>query len=211
MQFKIEPFRHADVILNEPEFRSQYHELISVMHNITDEDLIATHLAYTEGLCIGGPKSLSVAINQLLRERLTAQGWETEPAIFHGLIYQDKHWRLDFAKQDVSIEVAFNHGEAIAWNLLKPILASELNHVQKQIQTKIGVVICATNSLKFAGGFDSAVGTYEKFLEYLPVLRNQLTTPLLIIGLLPPETFSIVQEIDQRGRKYGLIKRKELT
>lgn len=195
------------MILNEPQFRPQLEELINTIQNITDEDLIATHLSYTAGVGIGGPKSLSVAINQLLRERLIAQGWKAEPAIFQGRIYQERHWRLDFAKMDVSIEVAFNHGEAIAWNLIKPILASELNHVQKQIQTQIGVIICATNALKFAGGFDSAVGTYEKFLDYLPVLRNLLTTPLLVIGLLPPETFSIVHEIDYRGRKYGLIQR----
>ena len=66
-------------------------------------------------------------------------------------------------QKDISIEVAFNHSTVIAWNLIKPALASELNHVQKAIQTKIGVIITATNDMKVAGGFDSAIGTYEKF------------------------------------------------
>ena len=31
-----------------------------------------------------------------------------------------KHpWRLDFTKGKFSVEVAFNHGEATAWNLMK--------------------------------------------------------------------------------------------
>jgi hypothetical protein len=33
-------------------------------------------------------------------------------------------WRLDFARESMSVEVSFNHGEALAWNLLKPVLAS---------------------------------------------------------------------------------------
>ncbi len=72
---------------------------------------------------------------------------------------------MDFAKEDISIEVAFKHSEAIAWNLIKPVLASELNHVPKAIQTKVGVIISATKTMKKAGGFDSAVGNYEKFLN----------------------------------------------
>ena len=46
-------------------------------------------------------------------------------------------WYLDFAKEPISIEVAFNSQmrEATAHNLIKPLLASQLNHVEKDIQT----------------------------------------------------------------------------
>ncbi len=74
---------------------------------------------------------------------------------------------------------------------LKPILASELNHVAKAIQTELGVLILATQGMKDACGFDSAVGTYEKAVRYLLPLQSQLTVPLVLIGLEPPETFSI--------------------
>ena len=207
MLFEVTAFRHADVIMSQPEFIYQRDEVFYVIDSISDEDLIETHQNYSGGLGVGGPKSLSVAINSLLSERFVIEGWIKEPAIFHGPEYQHKRWRLDFAKDDVSIEVAFNHREAIAWNLIKPVLASEMNHVQKQIDTKIGIVITATSALTWAGGFDNACGTYENFLEYLPALRNQLTTPLLIIGLLPPDTFRIVQDKDRLNRKYGLIER----
>ena len=94
-------------------------------------------------------------------------------------------------KEKISVEVAFNHGEAIAWNLIKPVLASELNHVAKDIQTSAGIIICATNGMKKAGNFDSAVGSYEKFLRYLLPLQNMLPTPILIIGLDAPDSFHV--------------------
>jgi len=155
--------------------------------------------------------SLSDAINGLLDRRLTALGWTRQSALFQGEEYsKGTRWKLDFSKtihssdaiendlEDLSItgmavEVAFNHGEAIAWNLLKPVMAAELNHVEKEtnIGAGIGIVITATSDLKKAGAFDGAVGEYEKFLRYLKPMRNQLTVPMVIIGLEPPSTFRI--------------------
>lgn len=113
---------------------------------------------------------------------------------------------MDFAKESISVEVAFNHGEAIAWNLIKPVLAGELNHVQKEINTEIGVIICATKELKDNGGFDGAVGEYEKFLTYLNPLRDVLSVPMVIIGLEAPKTFKI-EVHTKEGKKQGIVKK----
>ena len=76
----------------------------------------------------------------------------------------------------------------------------------KEINTKIGVIICATKELKDKGGFDGAVGEYEKFLTYLNPLRDVLSVPIVIIGLDAPSTFEIeVEKID--GKKLGIVKR----
>ena len=88
--------------------------------------------------------------------------------------------------------MAFNHGEAIAHNIIKPVLASELNHVQKNIQTKLGVIITANDDMKRKGGFDGAVGTFEKFISYFKPYSNIVTTPIVLIGLKPPTSFEIV-------------------
>ena len=117
-----------------------------------------------------------------------------------------KRWRLDFAKESISVEVAFNHGEAIAWNLLKPVLAGELNHVKKEVDTEIGVIICATQELKESGGFDGSIGEFEKFLTYLKPLRNILTIPIVIVGLKAPRTFNIRTE-HINGRNQGIVNR----
>ena len=84
------------------------------------------------------------------------------------------------------------------------MIASELNHVKKAIQTKIGIVICASEEMKIAGGFDSAVGEFEKIKTYLDPLRNVLTVPILFIALKKPQTFKIVHTKQGRNN-VGVI------
>ena len=206
MNFRTYSFRHAEVILNEPSFSAQYNEVKDVISGITDDNIIAKHNSYGTTDIEKTPKSISKAINELLKERFVNAGWQPESGIFQDTQYQGETWRLDFAKQDISIEVAFNHTTVIAWNLIKPVLASELNHVQKAIQTQVGIIITATEELKAAGGFDGAVGTYQKFLDYLPPLRNVLTVPLLIIGLEAPAKFVIEEHQHADRKKIGRVR-----
>lgn len=185
MEYKLYSHRYALSILEtEEEFFETWHEIKHVINKISDEMIIERF----EGKH-SKQKSLSRTINELLKEEFMAFGWREESYIFQDTDYLGDTWRLDFAKENISIEVAFNHGSVIAWNLLKPVLASELNHVQKAIQTKVGVIICATDAMKIAGGFDSAVGSYEKFLDYFAPLNNQLSVPIALIGLEAPRTF----------------------
>lgn len=170
-------------------------EVVDGVEAITDEDVAEW---FTEN-CSGSAKSLSFALNALLKKELVARGWSEESPIFGEGEYTNSVWRLDFAKQDISVEVGFNHGEAVAWNLIKPVIASELNHVEKAIQTTAGIVITATQELKDAGGFDSAVGTYEKYVSYLKPLRSLLTVPMVVVGLRRPEKFHI--EVVREGNK----------
>lgn len=180
-------------------YKPVYEEVLKIIKGISDADLNKKHGSYAHP-----PMSLSKAINDLLKERFTSAGWKEESPIFQETEYEGERWRLDFAKSAISIEVAFNHGEAIAWNLLKPVLASELNHVRKAIQTEVGIVIAATGALKAAGAFDSAVGEYEKFIRYLKPLSAVLTVPMVIIGLEPPETF-ILEKVPQGNKNLSKI------
>lgn len=205
MNYKYHSFRHAGVIFQEPEFIDQFYEITSIIEGITEEDLIDKHNSYGATDIEKTPMSLSKAINNLLKDRFVEAGWIEESGIFQDTAYQGDTWRLDFAKADVSIEVAFNHSSVIAWNLLKPVLASELNHVNKAIQTKLGVLITATEELKRNGGFDGAIGTFEKYVEYLPPLNNVLTVPLFIFGLEAPNSFKVEQHQLAPRKKIGRI------
>lgn len=200
--------RYADAIIaNDPVLKSRYNEFVETLMGITDNELIddfrkkkAKYAARRTSF-----KSISHSINSILKERMDLiPGWESEVDIFNdttGAIGNTK-WRLDFACDNgLAIEVAFNHGEAIAWNLLKPCLSSELNHVQKALQTRVGVYVCATDAMKVAGNFDSSSGSFEKVLRYLPPMMNQLTTPMMIIGLTPPSIF----RIDNRTKDVVMI------
>ena len=205
MRFKQTSFRHAGVILNESEFVDNLSDVIGVINSISDSDLINRHNSYGLENEEKLPKSLSKSINELIKERLIDLNWAEESAIFQDDYYSGENWRLDFAKDNISIEVAFNHSSVIAWNLIKPVLASELNHVQKAIQTKAGIIITATNKLKELGGFDPAIGTYEKYLDYLKPLSNMLTVPILIIGLEEPKSFRIEIEQYKPRKKIGRV------
>ncbi len=202
--------RYADILFQlDDNMKYLWEQVKQVLDNISDQDLIAEHnsILYRQP----ETKSISKAINSLIKERLEAKGWHSESPIFADEAYNgtDGTWRLDFAKQDIAIEVAFNHGGNVSWNLIKPVLSSELNHVEKAIQTKAGILITATDEMKKAGGFDGAVGSYEKYVEYLKPLNNILTTPILVIGLLPPDTFKVVQRTNEHNRKVGMCQMLE--
>ncbi|HAE36416.1 TPA: hypothetical protein DCX66_01760 [Candidatus Nomurabacteria bacterium] len=188
MNFTTKSHKQGDIILAEARYSGLFEEIKTAITNISDQDIIDKH-----NLKYAGKMSLSYAINDLIKDRLSAVGWSKESPIFQDEGFKESKWRLDFAKDKISIEVAFNHGEAIAWNLIKPVLAGELNHVQKAIQTEVAVLICATSKLKRAGAFDSAVGEFEKICRYLIPLDRILTVPMVIIGLEAPETFKMVK------------------
>jgi len=201
MNYKIKSFRFGQLILeNEPEYKIIWNELCQMLDGIKDHEIIDIHESYATP-----PKGLAPALNKLLKKKFKTIGWKSESRIFNDKEYGNKAWRLDFAKDAISVEVSFNHGEAIAWNLLKPTIASELNHVKKDIKTDVGIIICATKDLKNSGGFDNSTGEFEKFERYLDPLRNMLTVPVVIIGLDKPETFII--EHKKEGKNFrGIVK-----
>ena len=186
----------AAIIAEDPALQARYEEFTGALAAITDEDLIDDFLRRKAAHALRRTafKSLTPSINGLLKDRMLAlPGWQAEVDIFNDpAAVGSTEWRLDFACDGAfCVEVAFNHGEAIAWNLLKPVLSCELNHVRKAVQGKLGIYVCATDAMKTAANIDSASGSYEKVLRYLPPMMNQLTVPMMIIGLEPFDSFKI--------------------
>lgn len=198
MRFIEYSHRHARAIIDADEtLKERYAQFTNALSSISDAELIddfkkrkAEHEARGTSF-----KSLTPSINGILKDRMLAiPGWQAEVDIFNDDkdLIGNTEWRLDFACDNAfCVEVAFNHGEAIAWNLLKPVLSCELNHVKKAVQGQIGIYVCATDSMKISANIDAASGSYEKVLRYLPPMMNQLTIPMMIIGLEPFETFKI--------------------
>ena len=191
--------RHANHLINHDEkFRSDYNEILTTINSLTDLELIE---GFNQRKKVrSNTKSLSEPINFLLKEKLQRLQWKVESGIFKEPPYNQgnrSRWRLDFAKNKISVEVAFNHQEATAHNIMKPVLASELNHVKKDIQTELGVIVVATDEMKRKGNFDSAIGTFEKFIEYFKPYNNLITVPIVLIGLQKPDTFYIDEKLKE--------------
>ena len=207
-----------DVANSNPEVGYLWKELKSAIESITETEIIERFLSSKRKA-----KSISEVLNNAIDTRLIDLGWTGQSKIFKGSEYDDsKTWTLDFSKSmhspvgkiaGMAVEVAFNHGEAIAWNLVKPALAAQKNHVAKQIDigVGVGVYVCATKKMKDLGGFDGAVGEYEKVLKYLDPLSLLIQTPLVILGIQPPKTFYIERypkdyhDKKLRGRSTGKL------
>lgn len=207
MKFRKYSHRYIDGLLEtNTRERELWEEFAAVLTSISEEDII-NHFNNQ----VRKAKSISEAINKLIDERLVSKGWSPQSPIFKEPAYIDMRsstWTLDFAKESIAVEVAFNHAGTIAWNMIKPVLSSELNHVEKAIQTKMGIIVSATSEMKRDGGFDNAIGYFEKFVEYVKPLNNLLTTPFMLVGLEAPETFYIEHKKNSNGTKYGVIRRK---
>ena len=212
-----------DIVRSNHELNSLWEEFIGVIESISDEAVIQEFVnppkymptkMNKSGKNSSRPRnkmSLSAAINNLIDDGLTSKGWHEQSEIFQGPEYDSSKWRLDFSKRisnpssDITgfaVEVAFNHGEAISWNLLKPVLAAEINHVKTEIEigAGIGIYVCATDALKSEGAFDNTVGEYEKVLRYLTPLFSKLSVPMIIVGLEPLEKFKLAKEFDSVTR-----------
>lgn len=220
MKYRLKGHRHALSVVTEPEFCADWAEFKAVLDAITDEMLIQDFEHFnSEAVSAGKRKamSLSRSINTLIDEGLVGRGWTRQSKIFGDARFEDKKWTLDFAKKTpgaangggtFSVEVAFNNAGSMAWNLIKPVLASELNHVSKAVQTQIGIIVFATEALKEAGCFDNTVGTFELAQDYLAAMQNILVTPIVLVGLEAPDTFVVKEERDpQRDYKYGRVAR----
>ncbi len=226
MEFITRSHRFAEEIIQQnPGLESLYKEITTSILAISDDLLSRTF--ENRGLQDREPEndeaswmSLSYAINIILDDLLVAKGWDRQSQIFQGSQYKST-WTLDFSKQIVvsetddqgkivgsknvgfAVEVAFNHGEAIAWNLMKPVLAAEVNHLDKKLNVDagIGIMIVATQELKKAGAFDGAVGSFERVERYLIPMQHQLTVPIMLIGLKAPKSFRVVKQLDPVTKK----------
>lgn len=185
------------------ERQALWSEIDQAVTSVSDDNIVEAFEMQQAHRKVKG-KSISKAINDLLKVRFSELGWKPESRLFQGEEFGSA-WALDFTKTHVSVEVGFNHGSDAAWNVLKPTLASQLNHIEKEVQTDLGVIIAATPEMKEAGGFDGAIGTTESYKKILVAMQQLVTVPIVIVGLLPPRTFRIEVDVHKNddGKKKG--------
>lgn len=205
MRYKIT--RYGVTNLSE-EVRNKLEELISEiveqLLSISDDDIVSEQEAY-----VGRTKSISKPLTNIIEERMVHKEWNKEVRIFQSSnkSYQSNRWSLDFEKDNISLEIAFNHEEGTAWNIIKGYISNKSTKIPKSITTIGSIIITATNDLKRIGGFDGSIGSYEKYQEYMGVLEELLEYPIILIGLEGPDTF-LVKHKNVVNKKLARIERR---
>lgn len=180
-------------------------EVFSILENITEEELIEVNKSF-----LGRTKSISKALSIIISEKFRQSHWEENKLIFERSEkeFAKKRWSIDLYKKRTSVEVAFNHEEGSCWNILKGLLANKSNKFMKNISIDYSVIITVCNELRSTGGFDSSVGTYENYINYLNAFEEILDYPIILIGLSRIENFTIkhnrvlnkkIARIEKRG------------
>jgi hypothetical protein len=202
MDYKTWSHRNGlDLFNKSDKYIALWREVESVLVSITDRAILTD---FQSSAASTAPTSLSHSINRLLLERFSDMAWEHNANIFTESDYLGKSWTLDYSKGPLSVEIAFDHGSVIAWNLVKPSLASEPNDVKQDLSTSASVIVTVTQEMKTLGGFDSAIGTFEKYVHYLRPMQQLLPTPLVIVGLEAPKAFHI-EHSKYGNRKVGKV------
>jgi len=180
-----------DIIKGNQTYSDIFETIFDTIREISENNIISQF-----NLVGQNSKSISKALTLLIEKGLLSNGWKAEQPIFKDNIsvvdsILGKRWTHDFYLNSVSLEIAFNHEEGSVWNLSKSLISYLPNDKVKNCDVRIGVIICVTNNMRQKGGFDNSIGTFEKYIQYLKLMRSIFTMPVLLIGINAPENFVI--------------------
>jgi hypothetical protein len=181
MDYLVYDFRNALVILRS---KASFGELEAALHSIEAKDVLEAHQQLSDERArrsSRAPAGGQSALNDVINQKLTDAGWESQPALFRDKTLEK--WKMDFRKEAIGVEVSFNHAEAIPWQFTRLNIAGESERVIDENRIEVGVVVCAAPSLKEWARMDSAVGTFDQFKAWLREMRPILPVPLLLLGL----------------------------
>lgn len=239
MDFDTESFRWGKEHLSD--VNPQWLELIGVFESISREDILKqkrlSFLRWKNGEIKSPRVGGQDLINNIIKDRLVAVGWETQifvldltdgemKAIGKDLEIESSrnpqgnkqrpsstkvsYWTMDFKKQDIGVEVSFNNAGVLAQNLLRLSVMSESYLKPKDKKIRLGILITATAALKKWSNMDDTVLTYETVRRVFPLINFNIPTPIVLVGLNNSTEGEIWKETELFGHQK-LSKYDDLT
>lgn len=214
MRLELYDFRNARPIL-EQSYPAVWQEFQDQLSSITAEDIAEFHRGLVRKAIDKERRpqaGAQTAINQLIDARLRAVSWRPQPPLYIGgdrRGHELAGWKMDFKKERVGVEIAFNHQEAIPWIFTRLNLAGESKEVLEDARIDIGIAAFAAQSLKVWGRMDAAVGTFGQAKLWLEKMKPVMPVPLVVVGLHASEpdgtpwSGSDAFRGTQKGRAYG--------
>lgn len=187
MDFEVYDFRNALAILSAI---PAWQEVQDVVTSVAMTDVLAAQAAIAAERAgrprpKKAPAGAQTSVNVVIRERFLDQGWQKEPRLFDKGPKRDlAGWKMDFLKDEIGVEVSFNHAEAMAWTLVRLNLAGEVPEIRSS-KIRVGVAIYPTKAFKTWGKMDSAVGVYDRACLWLEKMKPVLPIPIAVLGLDP--------------------------
>ena len=191
MKAEFASFRHGAELLGP---WAEWKELLSVVGGIAARDIEKTQLDVLVGKPVGAQK----AINHVFKERFTQLGWMNEVLVFPTPTYAKKTGvplpaeafpdrKIDFMKNHLGVEIAFNHESYLERILFRLNVASEADGVIEDHEVVAGVIVVASERVKRWGKMDQSVATFEGARRTLGLVRHSFAVPLILVGLFPDD------------------------
>lgn len=210
MQSQTRSFRHGTELLrNLPEF----HELMSVIGGIRQADIVAVQVGALKGKPVGAQK----ALNHLFKERLgQLTGWLDQVLLFPTPAWASKNnepppahaypdRRIDFMKNHLGVEIAFNNESYLERILFRLNVASEADAIIPAHVVHGGVIVVASEAVKRWGSMDPSVATFEGSASSLELVRTSFSVPLVLLGLFPDDGEDWSQPSPAFGKKQTAL------
>lgn len=214
MKLELYDFRNALPIL-ERSYAGVWQEFQDQLGSISAADIADFHRGLVRGAVDKKRRpqaGAQTAINQLINARLRAVSWRAQPPLYIG---GDKRghelagWKMDFKKERVGVEIAFNHQEAIPWIFTRLNLAGESKEVLDDARIDVGIAAFAAQSLKTWGKMDGSVGTFGQANLWLEKMKPVMPVPLVVVGLHAADASGAPWPVSDafrgtlKGRAYG--------
>jgi len=190
LNHKLHFFNDVQNQLKQSNILEVFNELTNILNSIDEEEIIFQFNSENKKT-----KSISDSLTSIFSQNLLDNKWISQQHIFKALdnIY-DTSWMFDFYKNDVSLEICFDHAGVIIKNLLTAEVGYKSNKIEKLCKSSLSIFIVCSKEMKKLGGFDRAIGDIDKYISAIEKLSNIITTPIVLISLNAPKTFKVVHQ-----------------
>lgn len=173
-------YRYAQEILRS-RFPKEYRDIFSVI-----EGTSVTRLTRKKKPRVRGGKTTIMttdqgAINTSMEQEFRRLKWDVHPRILRGGANESSvtasQLAADFRRNKVQIEVQFGNIARWAYDIFKLQVSFSLDLIE--------VGACIVPMQGFAATIDENLAYFERVRRELPLARNSITLPILVVGVAP--------------------------
>jgi hypothetical protein len=180
MRLEFRHYRHADKFLSH---WPHWHEFTALASTISLAQIEGAQQGFATP-AVGAQK----ATNAMFASLITGpKSWVAQAAVWKpGMGLPDR--KMDFWKDELGIEIAFNNDSYLERIVLRLNAANTGSPELVEHPVAVGVVVVASQALKSWGSMDPSVSTFQGAAKTIELIVPSFSVPLALVGLFPDET-----------------------